>query len=214
MDLHERREAAERVRRRCGEEVAALRADGDLSSEGLQRKLAEAYAKARAELKTLASSEQTDLVARKATLEQRFFGTRKETVGDPASQAISARDAADRAAQLQTPAEAMDLLQRAESNGDDILAAAVVRHALASSSSGIRQVDDRWDEVGRAYLDARPHLMPVAEELAEIEQLTERQIFSPFTLPEPYGVAPQYINAATSDHTETRDSFNATLRSA
>jgi hypothetical protein len=81
-ELYERREAAERVRCSYGEEVATLRADGDLSSEGLQRKLADAYAKAKSELKMLATSEQADLLARKATLEQRFFGTRKEAVGD------------------------------------------------------------------------------------------------------------------------------------
>ena len=47
-----------------------------------------------------------------------------------------------------------------------------------------------------AFLDARPHLAEVVEELAAIERLSQREIISPFSLAQPPGVQPQGINAA------------------
>lgn len=178
QDLYTQREKTDRIRGRYHEEVAALRANNDLSAEGLQRRLADAYVKVKAELDELATAEREDLNSRKDVLEQRFLGARRSLAGDAATHAISARDASDRAARLKSPTEAIELLRRAESNGDEILVRALVRESLdrAPQSGGIKRDENgnAWDDVGRAYLDSRPELMPVAEELAEIETLTER----------------------------------------
>lgn len=197
-DIHRRREAAERIRKQYLEEVATLRADKDLSDEGRQRRLADAYVRTKTELQKHAAAEREELTNRKAQLEQRFYRTSGSHFGDAATRAISVRDASDRAAQIKTPQEAMDLLRRAESNGDEVLTRAVVRVALDRPASGIQKTDDAWDDVGRAFLDSRPDLVPVAEELGQIERLTDgkRQIFSPFSIPAPYGVAPRFINGS------------------
>lgn len=54
----------------------------------------------------------------------------------------------------------------------------------------------RWDQVARAFIDARPEHADVVEELAFIENLGGRKIFTPFTLAKPYGVLPADINRA------------------
>ncbi len=94
--------------------------------------------------------------------------------------AISVRDASDRAAQLTKPDDALALLQRAQRNGDDVLARAIVQHSLDRNGTGIRQADDAWSNVARSHLDNNPSLQSVVEELADIEQLSSPQILSPF----------------------------------
>ena len=80
-------------------------------------------------------------------LEGALFGA-PATSGDPASWAISRRDAGDRVAQIKTPTQAAELLARAERTNDEPLARAVAERAY--------QMD--WADVANAFLDSRPHL--------------------------------------------------------
>ena len=63
-----------------------------------------------------------------------------------ASLAISFRDAQDRAAKLERPEQGLELLNRADRGGDEMLARAVVEHAI----------DHGWVDVLNAYADRRP----------------------------------------------------------
>jgi len=194
--LYEQRTAAESIRSRYLEKVADLRKDRDLTDEARQRRIAEVHVKTQAALNKLRESESNDLHVRRTSLERTVFGGAKPFPGvDAGMHAISARDASDRAAQLSSPAEAAALLANAEADGDELLARAVARRSLRASDEQInRTAAQEWEDVTRVYLDARPHLMPVVEELAEIENMSEHQIFSPFSLPHPHGVEPQYLN--------------------
>jgi hypothetical protein len=58
---------------------------------------------------------------------------------------------------------------------------------------------DAWTGVLAAYIDARPHVASVVDELAQIERLTTRQILSPFSLTQLADVTSADVNAA-ADH--------------
>lgn len=196
--LYVHRERAQGIREKYTEKVAAIREDRNLSEEGRSRKLAEAWADAKAKLDGLGQQESDLLTGRRGDLERQLFGGSVRSTGmDAGAAAISARDAADRADQLTKPADAAAALRRAESDGDAVLARAIMRHAVRSAEAApVREAAAAWEGVARTYLDAHPALMPTVEELAEIEDLTKRQVFSPFTLPQPHGVAPRYLNEA------------------
>ncbi len=108
------------------------------------------------------------------------------------------RDASDRAAQLTKPDDALALLQRAQRNGDDVLARAIVQHSLDRNGTGIRQADDAWSNVARSYLDNNPSFQSVVDELADIEQLSSPQILSPVSPPKPRGISTQQFNTASA----------------
>lgn len=199
--LHTHREKAEHIRAGYTERVAAIKADRDLSEEGKRRQLASEYLRAKGELDRLADAERAELTTRKTELEHDLFGARGMRRSlDGGAHAISARDASDRAAQLTTPAAAADLLRRAEADGDELLARAVARRCIESSDGAMtKQISRQWDEVTTIYLDSRPSLMPVVEELAEIETMTTGQIFSPFSVRQPNGVQQSDLRAAQGE---------------
>ena len=77
--------------------------------------------------------------------------------------------------------------------GLDVHARSVAAAAIGGVTGELFQsrLSPSYDSLGE-----RPRLVAVVEELAEIETLTERQVFSPFSVPPPNGVAPQFINTA------------------
>ena len=196
--LHEHRDRANQIRDRYSAEVARLTSDHDLTDEARQRRLAETFVRTRDELRGLGERDSQALGLRRHVLERDLLSASGVRGMDSASHAISARDASDRAAQITSPTQAAELLARAEADGDELLARAVARRCVDASAKGSSREAGAWDDVTRVYVDARPSLMPVVEELAEIEAMTERQVFSPFAIPRPYGVAEQYINTAAS----------------
>lgn len=194
--LYRQRERAEQVRERYAEKVAAIRDNQDLSDDGRQRQLAALHATAKSELAKYGAAERELLATRRSELERELFGARKSLLQDSGSFAISARDAADRASQIKTPAEAQRLLLDAEANGDDVLARAVARVASERFNSGVRQRDEEWEGVVRDYLSARPHLQATVDELGEIETMSQPMVFSPYGISTPREVPTQYVNAA------------------
>ncbi|MGY1830145.1 hypothetical protein ACI8AA_06895 [Geodermatophilus sp. SYSU D01180] len=200
-DITPERERAERARQRYFDTAARLRDDRDLTEHARQRRLADAWVTTRRELDALREEEHRRLAARERDLERRLFGL-NSAGGDTASQAISARDAQDRAARITSPAEAAELLERAERNADSTLARAIAHHALQQSrASAFREQVQAWDAVLGSFLDARPHVAPVVEELAQIERLTGREVLSPYSLAQPSGIAPSVLNAASASQT-------------
>lgn len=193
MDLTHDRERAAEVRRRYDATIKRLREDSDLTPEARNRRMAEEWAKARKELDGLQAAERTRLAERETLLERRLFGA--DSVQD-SSQAISSRDAQDRAGRLTDPREAAQLLARAEANGDEALAKAVAYHAINQSRGIPRAMAAPWEDVAGMYLNARPQLSDTVEELASIERLTTRQILNEFSLTQPPGVSSADINAA------------------
>jgi len=84
--------------------------------------------------------------------------------GDPASLAISRRDAADRVASIQSVDELRTLLARATRSGDEVLARAVAERALENQDA----------DTMNAFLADRPQLEAPAERLWRSTQAVDR----------------------------------------
>lgn len=106
-----------------------IRSQTDYTPEALRRKMKEAYQGRRAyvdsELEALASRIGYDDRADVALA----FGT-AGLAGDPASLAISMRDAQDRAAKEESSDGLLELVRRATRNGDEVLARAAAQRAM------------------------------------------------------------------------------------
>lgn len=188
------REKALKIHGRYNEALKSLAEDRDLSDDGRSRRQADLYAASRRELEQLQAGEQERLSRRQRELEQRLFG--RDHL-DQASDAISVRDAQDRAERLTSPSEAAELLRRAEDNSDSALARAVARHAgRRADEEMLPAARDEWSAVLSSFIEARPGVMPIVEELAQIERLSQRQVLSPFSLAQPTGALSSDINAA------------------
>lgn len=202
------RDRGRKIQERHNATVAEVQADTDLTTEAKSRRLAQAYVKAAAELGDLRAEERDRLARREAELERHLFGALNRP-----EDAISSRDAQDRAERLTTPAEAGEALRRAEQADDQVLAGAITHHAVRRSRQAVsRQATQEWDAVLAAYVDARPAKEPVVRELAEIERGTNgRDIFGPFHIAQPAGVLSADINAARSEQTGGTAAFSRQL---
>jgi hypothetical protein len=134
-----------------------VRGDASLSELGKQQILARAWVNTRAEIAKLTQQDFDTRVARYDSLEREVFGTAAASSG---ADAVSFRDATDRASELESAAAAAKLLGTAELSGDTVLAKAVVLKAWES----------RWDTVVEHY--AVNHAT-VADKLAELVSLRE-----------------------------------------
>jgi len=173
-----------------------IRENSDLTEHARSRLLAQEWTTTHAQLDDLRVKERARLAKREQELERKLFGTGRP---DGASEAISNRDAQDRAANVTRPDAASALLRRAEQNGDQVLARAVAHHAVQQSRQALTpQAIRDWDAVVGAFVDARPQTAETVEELAMIERLGMRQVFSPFSLPPPHGVTTAEINQASA----------------
>ena len=206
QDLGREREAAAQLQATYRDKVQAIRENADLSAEGRQRQIADLYASTKAKLKEHRRADQSALTSRFEELQNKLYVAPKPYSQDTATHAISLRDASDRAAQLKTAEEEQDLLSRALANNDDVLARAVVQHAMGQSYTGLRSAAEQWESVLIPFLDARPDLESVVEELGEIERMTEAiRIISPFSLPTPTDVPAAVVNAAGLHQLEGAD---------
>lgn len=154
----------EQIRKDYDARVRDLRARRDLSQEGLQRQLAKALTEARGEMQRVKQSRADALAAQRDTLLLRLF---ENPTGRSAHDAISMRDASDRAAQAKTVAEARELMERARVAGDAALVQAVAMHA-ATKNNGTR-VTAEWGEIVGEWAQASGR-KAVYDELTEVER--------------------------------------------
>ncbi|WP_037164264.1 hypothetical protein [Rhodococcoides fascians] len=145
------------------EQLDTIRADTTLSKNGRRQQIAKAYDTARAAVDHAAEKHQWTKNTHRQKLERTVFGPPTKTL--TGSDAISWRDAQDRAAKLLPSsytepvdnsvleAEALTLLNRALQSGDDHLARAVVTVAF----------DMRWADVADTYAQASPDTDTVVE---------------------------------------------------
>lgn len=152
--------SADEIKKALDAEVARLRAQRDLSPEGLKRRIAQAYVRASTEMQEAKAAASAGREARYDELHRKMFGN--PTAGDPQS-AINFRDCQERAAQVKNAREAAALLKRAHQTGDEALGKAVAMKALemAPMGGGWVSLINEWAE-----------LNGVDAELTEISELT------------------------------------------
>jgi hypothetical protein len=138
----------------------AIRDDGTVTPEGRVQRLAKLYLQASAEMNTLRETWQGTSTTATETTERDVFGAASISGMD----AISYRDAADRASRSETPRDALELLEQAERTGDEVLARAVAQHAFDQPSL-LGGTAPEWLEVIDAYAVTRPDVMSKLAEL-------------------------------------------------
>ncbi|MGC4109449.1 MAG: hypothetical protein QM747_03275 [Nocardioides sp.] len=126
--------------------------DASLSVEGKQRAAAKIHLAAVEQMQTLKTNFQGGAVISAQELGKQLFGADQVTGAD----AISMRDAHDRAAQIEGPQDAIDLLNSAQMYGDDHLARAVAHRAYNESQTPL--FGPAWMPVVETYAANRPQV--------------------------------------------------------
>lgn len=127
------------------ETVERIRGNKAASRESKRADLARTYLNARQRVDGIFATAASEQARQRRQLEARLFGG-ADLAGDAASMTISRRDAGDRVARITKNDEALDLLHRALSSGDEVLARAVAQWAYQHHAV----------DVANAYLEARP----------------------------------------------------------
>lgn len=166
--------AAEHIRQLFNTAVYLYSSNGDLTQDAIKAQIAQAYVKASDDMAALQSQTSGNVEARRAQLQQQVFGT-VGISGDPASLAMSARDASERVAQIDVTDwyAAQQLLDRAELTGDEVLARQIAAAAYSNPLGG-------WSSVLDSFLAKRPAAAQALVELGSLNATASarRQIFS------------------------------------
>jgi hypothetical protein len=134
--------------------IDAVRSNGDLTQDARVRGIAIAYVRADHEMTQLRESIEGNAEKTKDDLMRAVFGS----VSAIGQDGISARDADDRAAQIEDPAEANRLLDRAETNGDTVLSRAIALRAFTEFDSPLGGT--AWGDVLESSAARHPRSAP------------------------------------------------------
>ncbi|WGY04325.1 hypothetical protein QI633_11265 [Nocardioides sp. QY071] len=165
--------------------LARVRGNKDLNDDGRLRQLAKAYTDAKVQLTSLREQFEGERAATVTKLNREIFGATSVSGAD----AISLRDAADRASQITDPADALRLVQQANDTGDEVLARAIAQVAHRNHAGFLGAA---WAPVLEAFLAERP---VIAARLTQLEGATtgglqsDFQMEGHFYLAEPYEFA-------------------------
>ncbi|MFJ2741872.1 hypothetical protein ACIO3O_19665 [Streptomyces sp. NPDC087440] len=136
-------------------QLARIESNRALSDHARKVLSAKAYKQAAAQLEAARQVEIDTLTRQRAALQRRMFG---QAGTADAQTVVARRDANDRAAQLDDPRKAADMLQRAEMEGDTLMAQAVAARAAQCG----------WGDVLTAYSTDRPGFADAAAEFNEL----------------------------------------------
>ena len=139
-----------------------VRGDASLSELGKTQMIARAWTNTRAEIARLEQLDFDTTVKRYNDIERQVFGTAATSGAD----AVSFRDATDRADKLDSPEAAARALGNAELSGDAILAKAVVMRAWQAG----------WDAVVDRYAVNHPTVTDKLTELAALRQHLDSRV--------------------------------------
>jgi hypothetical protein len=156
--------AAAQIRAGLEAAVNRARADDTLSTVGRQRHIARAYKAAETEMAGIRINHAGGAAVTAEHLQRELFGADQVAGTD----AISVRDAEDRAAQLQSGGEALALLRRAERNNDQVLARAVAAKAFEAAQDFIGGA--AWSPVIDAYTETRPDIAGKLQQLVDTQR--------------------------------------------
>lgn len=137
----------------------------DLSGQAQQVAIARAYKAARDGLARAQENDTERYHRQRNFLERKLFGNSDDVGGN---NAISSRDARDRAAKLTDPQEAADAYNRAQRDGDRDLTRAIAAHAADYASHPT--APPGWQNIVGHYAQTRPALADTYKELSEMQQ--------------------------------------------
>ncbi|MDT0263981.1 hypothetical protein [Jatrophihabitans lederbergiae] len=183
-------QAASALQQSTRDEITKIRANPQTSDLGKRQQITAAHQDAAARMKKLRTTEQANLLARRAVLESALYGSARQLSG---ADMIAFRDAADRAASARTPDDGMLMLQRAQGNGDDQLASALAHRAEEMG----------WAGVFQAWEATQPQMAGTISELVDIDDYLQgsghtAQLLA-FSLPTPPEAQGMNLAAMTVD---------------
>jgi hypothetical protein len=180
---------ADKVRDSAEAAYERTRGDRSLNSDARLARVAKTYVSTRDELQMMQGASGVNAQAALAAAKRNLFGTddlvRNGSPADAAAIAVSYRDAQDRAARIETPEEAAELLARAEESGDELLARAVGAHVLARSPLHALGFGGAFDGVAEQYLNARPAQAQAYDDLVRLNHAGSVTDMWEFVSPKP-----------------------------
>jgi hypothetical protein len=135
-----------------------------LSAEARQAEIAAAFVQAKRQADALLAKQREQVEAERKRLTRKLVGSDGKQASS--ADAVSRRDAADRAAAIEGNAdEALRLLRVAHDTGDVHLAQAVTRHALTQAAGLHRGGGGPWVKVVEEYARENPNAADTMREL-------------------------------------------------
>lgn len=144
--------------------LSRIRGRRDLTQQAKQVSVARVHQDAERKMAALLEENQASYQRQRAMLERRLFG------GDDATgyNALSARDAREKAAAITDPREAFAAFQRAQRAGDVDMVKAIASHA--ADQSQVKIFGDAWRPIVSAYAETSPGKADTYKQLAELQQ--------------------------------------------
>ncbi len=188
MTTNNHRERAAALQQAHSQRAEQVRNRSELTSSAKVGMLARNHAEAKAAMADLAQQAAADAATTRRASMAKAFGV-AGVPGDPASLAISMRDAMDRAAALTSGRDAVALLDRAATSGDEVLARAVASHSFAQATApGISGLDDDWSTVVNTFADTRPTAADAIRTLIDLNRPDPGWTFVVPSPPELHGI--------------------------
>ncbi|MFA1552031.1 hypothetical protein [Actinomadura chokoriensis] len=149
--------------------IETARGDTRSKPEVVRADIARAYRTAKTRADELLHEAEASVAKQNRALRRKAFVPPPGTEGGDAR---SRRDAADRAAMIEDPREAAEILRRAEDHGDVILAAAVAERAYDQAAMvGRIGKDTGWSTVLGEYTAERPTVRETLAQLADVPDM-------------------------------------------
>lgn len=140
----------DQIREQYGRQVDRIRAREDLTPQAKQVAMARAHQAAAQKIAAIRDADRQQYQQRKTTLEKRLFGNRELSGTD----ALSARDAREKAAKLTDPQEAQAAYSRALRDGDRDYARAIAAHA--ADQAAVPLFGEAWVPVVETHAENTP----------------------------------------------------------
>ena len=144
--------------------IARVRSRRDLTQQARQVAIARAHQDAEAKMQALLQEDTERYHRQRNLLERKLFG------GDDSTgyNALSARDAREKAAKLTDPREAQEAFQRAQRAGDSDMVKAIAAHA--ADQAQVPVLGNVWQPIVSAYAETSPSKRDTYQELANMRQ--------------------------------------------
>ncbi|WP_405426375.1 hypothetical protein [Streptomyces erythrochromogenes] len=169
----------EQIRAAYQQQLDRIQNNRAYSDHARQVLAAKAWSQASQQLEQVRQTELAELAGRRDRLNRKMFGSTSSS--DPGT-VLARRDAADRAAALDNPRIASDMLERAERDGDRTLAQAVAAHANTYG----------WTDIVDQYAAGNPEFAEAAREWNALpgtgDQFWETKHAMSFLLTKPSGL--------------------------
>ncbi|KDN78246.1 hypothetical protein DF19_39650 [Streptomyces olindensis] len=154
----------ESIRAERDRTITRVRGRKDLTAQAKQVSIARAHQDAEAKMQALLEENTASYQRQRDFLERKLFG------GDDSTgyNALSARDAREKAAKLSDPREAREAFQRAQRAGDTDMVKAIA--SRAADLSQVPVLGQAWQPIVSAYAEASPGKADTYKQLAELQQ--------------------------------------------